>query len=76
MQIGADVAFIEGVESADQVREVVAALAPTPVLLNLVRNSVTPNFSVQEAQALGVKIVAGLFHFFEAFSYADLHPIL
>ena len=54
--IGADVAFVEGLRSKEEVIEAVKALAPTPVLLNLVLNGVTPNFSADEARELGARI--------------------
>ncbi|KAL5583884.1 hypothetical protein FOVSG1_015235 [Fusarium oxysporum f. sp. vasinfectum] len=54
---GADVAFLEGIETAEQAREVCKQLAPTPVLLNMVEHAATPSWSVAEAQDLGFKII-------------------
>jgi 2-methylisocitrate lyase-like PEP mutase family enzyme len=53
--MGADVAFVEGIKSAEQAEKVVRALAPTPVLVDL-PNGTTPNWSAEEAQKLGFKI--------------------
>ncbi|TFK39566.1 Pyruvate/Phosphoenolpyruvate kinase-like domain-containing protein [Crucibulum laeve] len=54
---GADVAFLEGVRNREDVERTVMELAPTPVLLNIVHGGSTPDFTVKEAQALGVKLV-------------------
>lgn len=55
-EAGADVAFLEGVMSEEQGREVCKALAPTPCMLNVVAGGVTPNFGVKEAQEMGYRI--------------------
>jgi len=55
--IGADVAFLEGFASRDEGRRVCEELSPTPVLLNMVGGGVTPNFTVQEAQDVGFRII-------------------
>ncbi|KAF5345191.1 hypothetical protein D9758_009711 [Tetrapyrgos nigripes] len=54
---GADVMFLEGVRSKEELEITVKALAPKPVLLNSVAGGFTPTFSVQEAEALGVKLI-------------------
>jgi 2-methylisocitrate lyase-like PEP mutase family enzyme len=55
--VGADVAFLEGFTSKEQARKVCLELAPTPVLLNMVSGGVTPNFTVQEAQDVGFRVI-------------------
>ena len=57
VEIGADVAFLEGLTSVEQCRRVCEELAPTPVLLNSVPGGVTPDMSVEEARELGFKVV-------------------
>lgn len=57
VQVGADVAFLEGVTSAEEGREVCRLLAPTPVLLNMVEHGATPSWSPEEAKELGFKII-------------------
>ena len=56
ISVGADVAFLEGVTSKEQAEAAVFALAPTPVLLNLPANGMTPNFTITEAREMGFKI--------------------
>jgi 2-methylisocitrate lyase-like PEP mutase family enzyme len=56
-EAGADVAFVEGMTSREDVEKAVAALSPMPVLLNLVHGGSTPDFTAQEAQEMGVKMV-------------------
>ena len=55
--LGADVAFLEGMTTMDERRQVCQDLAPTPVLLNMVAGGITPDLSVDEANSLGYKIV-------------------
>jgi 2-methylisocitrate lyase-like PEP mutase family enzyme len=57
IELGVDVAFLEGVTSTDQCQEVCSQLAPTPVLLNSVPGGLTPDMSVEEARQLGFKII-------------------
>ncbi|KIY46072.1 Phosphoenolpyruvate/pyruvate domain-containing protein [Fistulina hepatica ATCC 64428] len=54
---GADVCFIEGVKTAELLESTVAALAPKPVLVNVISGGLTPSFTAQEAEALGAKII-------------------
>ncbi|TCD66742.1 hypothetical protein EIP91_000983 [Steccherinum ochraceum] len=56
-EAGADVCFIEGVKTADLLKSTVAALAPTPVLVNVISGGLTPSFTSQEAEAMGAKII-------------------
>ena len=57
ISLGADVAFLEGMTTMDECRQVCKDMAPTPVLLNMVAGGITPDLSVDEAQSLGYKIV-------------------
>lgn len=54
---GADVCFIEGVKSQELLETTVAALAPTPVLVNVISGGLTPSFTYQEAEKWGAKII-------------------
>lgn len=55
--LGADVAFLEGVTSKEQAKQVCEDLSPTPVLFNAVPGGVSPRLSVQEARDLGFRII-------------------
>ncbi|KAF8756711.1 Phosphoenolpyruvate pyruvate protein [Rhizoctonia solani] len=55
--VGADVAFIEGVKTKELLEKTVKALAPTPVLVNVISGGLTPSFTTQEAEAMGAKII-------------------
>ncbi|PYH94482.1 Phosphoenolpyruvate/pyruvate domain-containing protein [Aspergillus ellipticus CBS 707.79] len=57
VEVGADVAFLEGMTSLEECRRVCVDLAPTPVLLNMVAGGVTPEVGLDEARELGFKIV-------------------
>ncbi|KAG6828555.1 hypothetical protein H0H92_007580 [Tricholoma furcatifolium] len=57
IEAGADVAFLEGVRSREELERTVKELAPTPVLLNVVHGGSTPDFTVDDAREIGVKIV-------------------
>ncbi|KAF8161320.1 oxaloacetate acetylhydrolase [Crassisporium funariophilum] len=54
---GADVCFIEGVKTEDLLRSTVAALAPKPVLVNVISGGLTPSFTCKEAEEMGAKII-------------------
>ncbi|KAI0036254.1 Phosphoenolpyruvate/pyruvate domain-containing protein [Vararia minispora EC-137] len=54
---GADVCFIEGVKTKELLECTVAALAPKPVLVNVISGGLTPSFTSQEAEAMGAKII-------------------
>ncbi|KAF2099197.1 carboxyphosphonoenolpyruvate mutase [Rhizodiscina lignyota] len=56
-EAGADVAFIDGLLSKEQAKEMVKRLAPMPCLLNIVHGGVTPPMTAQEAKEYGFKIV-------------------
>jgi 2-methylisocitrate lyase-like PEP mutase family enzyme len=57
IEVGADVAFLEGITSKEEAEKVCKELAPTPVLLNMVDGSVTPHFTVAEAKEAGFKLI-------------------
>lgn len=61
--VGADVAFLEGLTSIEQGRQICQDLAPSPVLFNCVPGGLSPTLSVQEAKDLGFKMIIfpGLF---------------
>ncbi|KAF9047437.1 oxaloacetate acetylhydrolase [Panaeolus papilionaceus] len=54
---GADVCFIEGVKTEELLRSTVAALAPKPVLVNVISGGLTPSFTYQDAERMGAKII-------------------
>ncbi|KAF9486005.1 oxaloacetate acetylhydrolase [Pholiota conissans] len=54
---GADVCFIEGVKTEALLKSTVAALAPKPVLVNVISGGLTPSFTSPEAEAMGAKII-------------------
>jgi len=53
---GADVAFLEGVETREQAEQFVRDVAPTPCLFNNVPGGVSPDFSTKEAKEIGYRI--------------------
>lgn len=55
---GADVCFIEGVKTEEQIRKTVAALAPKPVLVNVISGGLTPSFTYHEAEVMGAKMIS------------------
>ncbi|KAL3488431.1 Pyruvate/Phosphoenolpyruvate kinase-like domain-containing protein [Aspergillus germanicus] len=57
VEAGADVAFLEGVTTVEEAREVCRLLSPTPVLLNMVENGATPSWTPDEAKELGFRII-------------------
>ncbi|KAJ7647739.1 oxaloacetate acetylhydrolase [Roridomyces roridus] len=54
---GADVCFIEGVKTKHLLEHTVNALAPKPVLVNVISGGLTPSFTSKEAEATGAKII-------------------
>uniref|UniRef100_A0A0W0FVV2 Putative oxaloacetate acetylhydrolase n=1 Tax=Moniliophthora roreri TaxID=221103 RepID=A0A0W0FVV2_MONRR len=56
-EAGADVLFLEGVSSKEDLKRTVSFFAPKPVLLNSVTGGFTPSFTADEAKALGVKLI-------------------
>ena len=55
---GADVCFIEGVRTAELLTATVEALAPKPVLVNVISGGLTPSFTYGEAESMGAKIIS------------------
>lgn len=56
VKIGADVAFLEAMQSPDECRRVCQLMGDTPVLLNSVAGGVTPSMSRDEARDVGFRI--------------------
>lgn len=56
-EAGAEVAFLEGIASQEQLERVCKDLEGMPVLLNMVSGGVTPEVSVAEAAALGFRVI-------------------
>lgn len=54
---GADVAFLEGMTTKEQMASCVEAMAPTPCFLNMVSGGLTPLVSADEAREMGYRIV-------------------
>ncbi|KAK8127407.1 hypothetical protein PG984_008515 [Apiospora sp. TS-2023a] len=63
---GADVGLLEGFETREQAQRCVRDLAPWPLLLNSVENGKSPTITVDEARAMGFRIMI--------FSFATLAP--
>ena len=57
VEVGADVAFLEGLTSREEAVRACRELAPTPVLLNMAHGGLTPSFDVGEAKEMGFRIV-------------------
>lgn len=57
VELGADIAFLEGITSIEIGRRVTRDLAPTPYLLNMVPGGVTLEISVAKAQELGFRVM-------------------
>ena len=55
---GADVCFIEGVRTKELLESTVNALAPKPVLVNVISGGLTPSFTCREAEQMGAKIIS------------------
>lgn len=68
---GADVAFLEGVNTKDEAERVCKELAPTPCLFNNVPGGVSPDWSADEAKALGYKLAI-----FPALSFEVVYPVV
>lgn len=56
IELGADVAFLEGPQTVEQCQNVCQDLAPHPVLLNMVPGGTTPLMGKEKAEAMGFKI--------------------
>lgn len=57
IELGVDVAFLEGVTNKDEAKKACELLAPTPCLFNNVPGGASPDMTVEEAQGLGYKLV-------------------
>ena len=56
-EIGADIVFPEALLSKDESAEMVRSMGKTPCLFNMVSKGVTPELSIEEAKALGYRII-------------------
>ncbi|KAK3313804.1 Pyruvate/Phosphoenolpyruvate kinase-like domain-containing protein [Apodospora peruviana] len=54
---GADVVFLEGMKTLDEMTRIVDVMSPTPCLLNMVPGGVTPLIDGAKAKEIGFKIV-------------------
>lgn len=54
---GADVIFVEAPRTVEELREIPSALAPTPVILNVVEGGKTPQLPLEELQGMGYRLV-------------------
>ncbi|KAI8629514.1 Pyruvate/Phosphoenolpyruvate kinase-like domain-containing protein [Xylariaceae sp. FL1651] len=57
IQAGADVAFLEALQTKEQMQQACHDLAPTPVLLNMVESGKTPILTPEEARQIGFRII-------------------
>ncbi|KAI1325848.1 Phosphoenolpyruvate/pyruvate domain-containing protein [Xylariaceae sp. FL0255] len=57
LKAGADVAFLEALQTKEQMIQVCRDLAPAPVMLNMVESGKTPSLTPVEAQELGFRII-------------------
>lgn len=65
-RLGADVGLLEGFQSKEQAAQAVKDLAGWPLLLNSVENGASPTITVDEARAMGFRIMI--------FSFASIAP--
>lgn len=66
---GADVAFLEGIESREDAERACKELAPTPCLFNSVPGGFSPDFGVQECKDIGYKLAI-----FPCLSFEMVYP--
>lgn len=52
-----DIAFLEGITTEQEAREVCRQLAPAPVLLNMVEHGATPSWTPAKATEFGSRII-------------------
>ncbi|OKL57260.1 hypothetical protein UA08_07426 [Talaromyces atroroseus] len=57
IELGADVAFLEGVATREEAKQTVQDLSPTPVLFNAVAGGLSPYLTADEARELGFRII-------------------
>ncbi|KAF3017228.1 hypothetical protein E8E15_001271 [Penicillium rubens] len=55
-ECGADMGFLEAIETEEQIKNAVRVLSPMPLMVNLVSNGKTPWFSPEELGEWGVKL--------------------
>ncbi len=54
---GADVIFVEAPRTVEELREIPPALAPTPVILNVVEGGKTPQLPLEDLQEMGYRLI-------------------
>jgi 2-methylisocitrate lyase-like PEP mutase family enzyme len=57
VKIGVDVAFLEALQSKEEMEKVCKIMGDTPVLLNVVPGGVTPEYTIEEASKMGFRII-------------------
>lgn len=57
VDIGADIAFPEAMTTKEEAAEMVRRMGDTPCLLNMVPAGVTPEFTIEEAQQVGFRLM-------------------
>ena len=57
VKIGVDVAFLEALQSKEEMEKVCKIMGNTPVLLNVVPGGVTPEYTIEEASKMGFRII-------------------
>jgi 2-methylisocitrate lyase-like PEP mutase family enzyme len=57
VKIGVDIVFPEALQTREEMEEVCRLMGPTPVLLNVVPGGFTPEYTVEEAQKMGFRII-------------------
>lgn len=56
-EAGADVIFVEAPRTVEELRQIPPALAPTPVILNVVEGGKTPQLPLEDLQEMGYRLV-------------------
>ena len=57
VKIGADIVFLEALQSREEMEKVCKIMGDTPVLLNVVPGGVTPEYTIEEASRFGFRII-------------------
>ncbi len=57
VKIGVDIAFLEALQTKEEMEKVCKIMGDTPVLLNVVPGGVTPEYTIEEATKMGFRII-------------------
>ena len=57
VKLGADILFLEALQTHDEARKACRIFKDTPMLMNMVPGGVTPNMSVEQAKEIGFRII-------------------